>query len=280
MINDSNISEYIQFLYLQKYKTEAPQEVLNSWENIPSENINGYLQELYQHWGLSIPEAQSYESQFLNPQTNKTINDRPYAQPITTPTNPHSIYREPAQKTNNPWKAIIVILILALMSVIAYLAYNLMYKPDNQQVQIIDTATEQPTPQVSNESPVPETPEQEDSTTDAGYEKVMTIKELFRAEEARDFNGILNTFSPYMEQYWDINYPTEEELSAAYQRTWDATKDNKNSNIQITKVNDSTYDVSSTYTYFFIKNQKQTTTTSKVRYVFDNENKIVKTYGL
>lgn len=281
MINSSNITEYIQFLYLQKYKTEAALEVLNSWKNIPDENINGYLQELYQHWGLSNLEAQTYERKFLNPQTNKTVNDIAYMQPITAAPRPQYEYQQAPVKSKSPWKAIIIILVFALMAIIAYLAYNLMYKPQNEEIQPVDTSATTVVP-IQHSAPVPSEPEPEpvSQVNQADYEKTMTIKQLFTAEENRDLSGILSTFSPYMERYWDINYPTQEELSNAYQKTWDNTKDNKNTNIQIKKVNDSTFNASTTYTYYSLKDQKSKSVNSTVQYIFDNQNKIVKAYGL
>lgn len=280
MINSSNIITYIQFLYFKKYKTEAPKEVLNSWENIPNESINGYLQELYQHWDLSNLEAQAYERKFLNIQSNKTLSDTPYNQPVTAaPKTQQHNYQQPPPKAKSSWRGIIIFLFLALLGIIAYLAFNLMNPIQNEEFQTVETSPAPVNPKPVTESK-PAEPITEAPLNQADIEKTMTIRHLLNAEENRDMNGILSTFSTYMERYWDINYPTEDELINAYQKTWEITKDNKNTNIRIKKVSDNTFDVSNTYSYFSLKEQKSKTVNSTIRFIFDEDNKIVNTYGL
>lgn len=72
MINQKNISSYIQFLYREKYNKDAPKEIIDSWENLSDSHIGFHLQELYQQWELNDISIKVFEKSFLQISNKKS----------------------------------------------------------------------------------------------------------------------------------------------------------------------------------------------------------------
>ncbi|RQO31556.1 hypothetical protein DBR32_06250 [Taibaiella sp. KBW10] len=293
MINKNNIVAYINFLYKRKFGQEAPQELLESWKDLNDSEVTIHMNGLYRHWNLDAISSKNYEQEFISQSRTGHAPIIPNPPPVSKIEYPTHSSPQAEQNYSNvppaPFNAatktkssggawIFAIVGLLLIGALAY--YFVVIDKQNtdvsKDVKTTDTANATKTPEKAPEPIQAAAPAQtEDDRVNA-----REIQDLLTAEQARNFESIYQHFSPNMERYWDINYPTYDELSARYQRTWDITQNNEHSNIKVDKISDNTYDVSTTYSYYSIKDQKQKRVASKVRFVFDGDHKIIKTYGL
>lgn len=287
MIKSSNIIKYIQFLYQQRFKTDASPEVLDSWKDLPDEQIDGYLKELYQHWNLSPEEGINLEQEFLKTSgvdyastqsvfPGKKVKSQPEIKQNPIQFNP------PKKEKAHFSKILIIVLIVTLLCIIAFLSYQLLNKENEESLPVPHVSTEgvvapNNDPSSAAGSDLPSISENANSVS---TENAMVIKRLFDAEMSRDMETILNQFAPYVERYWAINYPTTEELSELYEQNWMKTKDMRYENIKITQVNDSTIDATATYSYQDLEKGKPFKRNIVNRYIFNENHQIVQAYSL
>lgn len=283
IINRNNVVDYINFLYQKRMNQPAPADLLNSWRDLTENEVAIHLNGLYTHWNLDAITAKNYEQEFatkggktpiMPPVGNYNTGSYSSAQPQPTYNYPPP-QPEPTKKSN-AWIWIILLLIAVAAAGLYY--YNLQQKDTSVDPEIQQTDTTQVAkPVVEKPQPIEPAAPQEN---EADKENAREVRNLLMAEENRNFDEIYAHFSPNMERYWDINYPTYDELRDRYQHSWDITDRANHSDVKVTKVGTNTYDVSSTYSYFSVKDQVEKTVKSKVRYVFDNSGRIIKTYGL
>lgn len=109
---------------------------------------------------------------------------------------------------------------------------------------------------------------------------VETIKGFLLAEEHRNFNEIMSYFSASMYRYWDLQPPSEAQLSGRYQHSWSITENAVNDLKDIRRVDDHTYIYTVDFTYFSKKDQAyKTVSNARVQVIFDNDYKIVAIFG-
>lgn len=106
------------------------------------------------------------------------------------------------------------------------------------------------------------------------------IKNLLLAEEIRDFDKIYSFYSPNIKNYWSIKNPSYAVLKKQYEKSWKITSNTKNYIKKIEKINDSIYDLNTEFEYYHVKKKKTISINSKVRFIFDNNGKIVESYGI
>lgn len=110
-------------------------------------------------------------------------------------------------------------------------------------------------------------------------QNIQTIKDLVAAEQNRDFNSIDSHYSPNMIRYWDLNYPTTAQLERRYNYLWNITLSSSEQIEKIEKVGENTYDLYTNESYTNRKGQYRSIFYI-IRYVFDNNGKIIECYGL
>ncbi|OJV56303.1 MAG: hypothetical protein BGO31_14530 [Bacteroidetes bacterium 43-16] len=293
MINRNNIVEFISFLYLKKFNQPAPQDLLDSWSGLNDNETSIHLNGLYRHWNLDAISSKNYEQEFLNrgnaaahtpifpspapasttnyQQQNFTPNPAPQQQYTQAPTPPAP------KKGGSGW--IIGILLAVIAAGAGYYVWDLNKKDTSAPPDVTATDNNIRKADTVQKTPVPvQAPKPEQTEEDKKNARV--IHDLLYAESGRSFDDIYKYFDPNLERYWGINYPTYDELKAEYEKTWSKTESNEHSNVRINKVADNTYDVMSTYSFFSLKDQKQKRVDSKIRFVFNKENKIIRSYGL
>ncbi len=282
MINSTNVRGYINFLHFKKYSAPATEELQRRWAILSDAEIASQLQGLYQHWGIDTATGLMYEQEFYQAVAPlSSIPQQPAPQPVPqpqqTPLPPAYDYTTPQQpKSNKTVVYVGIIVLLALAGAFAF--YTTNKKPDNTvTTQKPDTAQAAPAP-VKQTATEPEEPVLAENETDEVNKGV--IRNLLQAEESKDIGAILDNFSPDMQQYWDINYPSQEELTRRYTSVWDKSADGKHQHVRIKKTADNTYDMYADYEFFSIKDQVTKTVKAHVRYVFDKYNKIIKTYNV
>lgn len=271
MINSTNIKGYINFLHLRKYNAPATEELQSRWAMLSDQEISAQLQGLYQHWGIDVPSGRNYEREFYQAQLPPVVSATPADNPLYD-------YTAPKTKSNKSTIYVVVILLLVLAG--AYLFYTLNKKEAVQPVAEAPAksrpAKQSNVPQTATEPAKPVVLEE----TEQDEMNKGVINTLLQAEETKDMNAILNCFSPDMQQYWDINYPSEEELTRRYHSVWEKSAEGRHLNVRLKKTAENTYDMAADYEFFSIKDQVTKTVKAHVRYVFDNNNKIIKTYNV
>lgn len=106
------------------------------------------------------------------------------------------------------------------------------------------------------------------------------IRNYTRAEETEDFDQIYSYYSENLKRYWDMYNPSYNSLKERYEHLWNVTSERKNEIERIEKINNTEYNLYTTFTYYSNKKQQTISKFSKVRFVFDQQGKIIETYGL
>lgn len=297
MINVANIAAYIQYLYQQKYHASAPEEVIHSWSQLPEDELQAQLSALYQHWGMDQEAAARYEQEFVHQAKKETsVSDffappPPPVTPLATPYpaqqsapayTPPGAYTTVAPPKSNAWKTIAIVAILILLAAGGILAYQLY---QNQQQN--DTAGSLPPTtdtSVIAMAPVPE-PEPEPMVTslpmdDTDELNAESIQQLLAAEDAQQLETILSLYAPYMERYWDIKYPTQDQLIKRYEDSWQKIADARNEILDIRKMAPNTYDVDIRYSFYQISKETNKTLDNTLRFVLNEDHQITQVYKL
>lgn len=106
------------------------------------------------------------------------------------------------------------------------------------------------------------------------------IESFIEAEDSRDFSDIYKHFSPDLERYWDVPDPSYAVLKSQYENAWAATSYSSNSIIEIERLSETYYLLETNFSFKKKSTGTITTVTSTVAFEFNEEGKIVKTYGL
>src|SRR5690606_5627176 len=130
------------------------------------------------------------------------------------------------------------------------------------------------------EKNLPESKENNNQKTTKETDFSQEIRGFIKAEEKRDFDLIYSFLSPHFSRYYDITSPSYSKLKERYEYLWGFTSNSKNSIQSINKINDFTYDMQTIYSYYNQRKNKNFTTNSTVRFLFDSNGKIVETYGV
>lgn len=105
------------------------------------------------------------------------------------------------------------------------------------------------------------------------------IRRFIEAEDKRDFDLIYSFFSPSMSKYYDIQNPTYTKLKEKYEYVWGITSYASNDIQQIVKINDYVYDMKTSYSYFHNRKQENFQVESTVRFMFNEEGKLIELYS-
>ena len=114
-------------------------------------------------------------------------------------------------------------------------------------------------------------------------EKINTIlTEFYAAEASRDFNRIAYYYSNNITRYYDMNYPSINDVQKRYTHSWNITSDNTNvvKDVAVYRDgNNTSAIVTLDYTYFGKKTmQYRTLQNIKSTFVFDQDGKIKEIY--
>lgn len=300
MINKHNIIDYIQFLYKQKYMDAAPAQLLSHWRNVSENDIAKELQNLYQHWAWDSMESARQENNFLQQYTKPIVNTAATSPIKNIVQNPIPF---PAKKTSSYaallW--ILPVLVLALAAFGYYVYSNSASKneiitekttgtlaapkPEDEDDEIYDIVMEEnPADTIVNdiEEAVDADPLSAAVASDGNADamNINTIRNFVNAEDERDFSAIEKYFSPNIVSYWDMNYPTSNQLRNRYESIWNKTSDNDNTVDRIEKIGDKTYEMFGEYSYYGIKTGENYKIKTHILFVLDDNHKIIKTHGL
>lgn len=116
------------------------------------------------------------------------------------------------------------------------------------------------------------------NSNSAGINKI--INDFLIAEENRNIDRILEYYSDYVGRYWDVKNINKMELANQYYNAWKYSKNAQNIVKNIIKINNNTYILNTQFRFYDIKKEKYKSLDSKVKFVFDGDNKIKKIYGI
>jgi len=280
MINASNILTYIKFLYQKKYEKVAPAQLLSQWRSVPEHQIQTELQKLYAHWEWSVSKGREKEEEFIKLSEillqKEVVKQEAVILEAAAP-------KETAKRKGGWLKWFSPLLLLAL----AYGIYTNYEREDNvtnaqektngtllQEPAQEPTAIDVPIIEQSdivdeNEAPVAEAETMNDKLNKAN------IRSFIFAEDARDLEALYALLSPNIYKYYDLDYPTQNQLRNRYEHIWEITKDNTNYIDEIKKVDAGTYEVKGNYEYFGLKTAEIKRLATHLRYEMDNDNKII-----
>lgn len=308
-ITQDNIVAYINFLFKRNNDVDAPKEILNSWKTLSNEEIQIHLKGLYQHWNIDNLRSDSMEQEFLGlskgpspifdiPKPN-SVSSIPHQAYQETPNNNQQSFQQPIVTTKKNTTSNIIIGVLAGIIIAGSLIW-LNTKNDTQNnTSVVPTPSIETSTTVRSQSIAPatitttvneaidtlasaatETVETETESTEQDAKNAQTIERLFEAEYSQNFHQIYKAFSPNVEKYWAINYPTEAELRNLYEKTWSKRTNIKHDDVSIQKVGPNQYNVQATYSAYDVEKQETIRRKVVTRFEMDSNNKIIKTYGL
>jgi hypothetical protein len=135
-INNSNIADFISFLYRKRKGTEPPAELLERWKALSNDEIAAQLSGLFQSWGLTDEdkrmEINTYFKETLFTPKPVPQPQRPRVVPIPaeqTPGQPFNPF-PPKQRKRKRWPYIVGTVVLLLLSYVGvrYISYaNMPY---------------------------------------------------------------------------------------------------------------------------------------------------------
>jgi hypothetical protein len=292
MVTSGNVKEYINFLHLKKYSAPATEDLKNRWAALPSHEIPLQLKGLYLHWGIDEITAQQYEKSFLDFYNAQKLYETP--RPLNAPTfgsgtlAPQQEIYAVKNQSRNKKSGVVIGIVVGLILIAAFVGYRLLTKED-ANVQPTGNIAQEPSTgathqqlQTAAEPAVQATPAPAPKISPEEQIRIRknVVRNLLQAEEARDMRGILSCFSPNIQQYWDAKNPTRAELERKYANTWRISSGNVNHDVTIVQVNDNTFDMYGRYEFYSHKDGLDKSINTHVRYVFDNNNKIIRTYGV
>lgn len=106
------------------------------------------------------------------------------------------------------------------------------------------------------------------------------IYSFIRAENERDFNKIVAHFAASVNRYYHTINPTHTDLRNLYESSWRKSAYATNEITGIYPINDYSYDVQVSFTFYNNSEQREKTVNSRVRFVFDRWGEIVETYSV
>jgi hypothetical protein len=120
-INNSNISDFITFLFRKRKGTEPPPELLERWKALTNDEIGAQLSGLFQSWGLTDEDKRMeintyFKEALFTPKTASAPQPRPRVvavpadQPAQQPFNPFP----PKQKKKSRWTWITVLALVLI----------------------------------------------------------------------------------------------------------------------------------------------------------------------
>ncbi len=291
ILSRENVADYVRYISNAKGKS-LNENKIRKWEKLDDNELSKALEKLYVHLGISHADREKYLNVFRDKQhvqvesPNEKIVEAPVA-PVNYQSNPvqpvpqtqQPIYVAPPQETkgrNTKW--------YILGGVALLLGLGFLFKD-----KIVGTKSEN-TEQVSNDghdvenydgsNDYPEEVTEEYSEPAQTWTADQQIRNVVNAEDNRNFDLFWSYFSPNVRRYWDVRYPSYSKLKKMLELQWGKKSYSANFVQSIDYVSHNTYNLHTRFEYQMKKSGKQKSVYSTVRYVFDDDGKVLEVYGL
>lgn len=116
------------------------------------------------------------------------------------------------------------------------------------------------------------------SSNSNGINKI--INDFLIAEENRNLDDILHYYSYDIKRYWNIYNPNRTELANQYRNAWKNSKNAQNIVRNIIKIDNNTYILDTNFRFYDLKKEEYKSINSRVKFIFDDNNKIIETSGI
>ena len=116
------------------------------------------------------------------------------------------------------------------------------------------------------------------NSNSSGINKI--INDFLIAEENRNMENILSFYSNDTKRYWNITNPSKIGIANQYRNAWKSSTNTQNIVKSITKISSNAYVLSTNFRFYDLKKKQYKSINSKVRFVFDSNNKIIETSGI
>lgn len=287
-INAHNIQNYIAYLYFARYKTAADPALIDSWGNLPENEISTHLNILYRKWGLQDYEIKAYENAYIqiasqsntdiaqNLPTENIVNRQAHTiNKIQAQTNIQKNTQKAAtgikatkQHSKNTWKYLLTALALGA-GLLLIIPHFLKEPPKSNETIITTTTIKESTPISAAPTPVKTLSEKEKKQT-------LQIEKLIKSENNRDLSAILQLLSPNIEKFKSIEYPRSEEIEQFYIDLWNQYTITNNDRPEVKKMDENVYSIKTTYTLQVNDSAKKSFQTSEQKITFNDANEIIK----
>ncbi len=317
MINQQNIGAFINYLHQKRNGSNAPNDLLEKWGQLQNADIPIQLQNLYNSWGLDSNASKAHEQNFIQFTNPTIVKITPAQTTNFTPNEASTTIHKPSKSKFLPRLLSMLLLGGIVGGVFAFKddLLNKLFNNNASESSSINSSTTEPsntypeaapvstepaaeiaapTPAIEN-NPTPtatktasnspnlpnantQTASESDLTvTQIDKENIQNISNLLDAEQSRNFESIASYFAPDMKQYWDISYPTKEELETRYNAVWQKVADGRNTDMKVSKIGNRKYRITGNYNYFSIAKQENKSVKINIIFEFDENGKIIYT---
>jgi len=108
----------------------------------------------------------------------------------------------------------------------------------------------------------------------------LIIQKFFEAEKNRDMEEIMSFYSSNIRRYYGKRNPSFSNIRAEYEASWRRTGYSSNENPIFQMIDERIYHVKVNYKFYVNSNQEEKTVESNLRFVFDENGKILEVYSL
>lgn len=130
----------------------------------------------------------------------------------------------------------------------------------------------------SNSNPPPSKINGINENTSINYPNIL--REFIKAEDTRNLNVVLDHYSNNVARYYHLNFPSKLQLVESYQLAWNNTTFSRNEILSINEITSNTFEVKVNFIFVLKANGNRSERESVIKFVFDNEGKIIEIFSL
>lgn len=190
-------------------------------------------------------------------------------------------------RSNLGRKIVVGTLLFVLLFVIVVVIANVVSRENDSYYETATTSTilDAPAGAVQPENTAMDNNATTTTTTDSKQDQYYSfdhsdiIRSFVSAEDNGNLDEIFSFFSPNLYRYWSIYNPSYAQLANEYGRAL-SIPDRRNSIGNIERISDREYILHTTFSYYSEIENQRVSKNSRVKFVFDDNGKILETYGL
>ena len=103
----------------------------------------------------------------------------------------------------------------------------------------------------------------------------INLREFLKNEDSKDLEKVLNSYSFPVKNYWNQQNITKSDLKKAYANAWEKVEYSRNYVVEIEKLNNFNFILTTQFIYKLKKKKNESTVRSKLNFKLNNDGKIV-----
>ncbi len=292
-ISQSNISDYLEFLN-STLDSHFDKKTIQKWESLSSTELPQYLQRLYSSLEINATRAAALENEFFNqysflPKENFATESTP-----SSVSESYEIHQpSPSDPVARKKNITVPILIALLLIVIAIASYPFIddYFREKYQNNTPEYTSQESVSEPIEVSEVHSSPSYEhsdvqedivegisdDMESSSYFDKnkaIENLANLILAEDNHNTEEALTYYSPSIEQYWDMQNPSREDLYLRYEKNFAKLAQSQNEVLSSEWVGPRTLEAHIRFSYIGANTGESKSVSSRIRYKFDDEGRI------